>query len=176
MGQIINKKFFNRDTKIVAKELLGKFLVRKIGNKEIAIMITETEAYDGHYDKASHALKGKTQRTQVMFGYPGIFYIYLCYGVHFMLNIITREKEYPAAVLIRGAVFENHVLGGPGKVTKFLKIDKKLNNKKAEKASGLWFEDHAVKIPEHKIKATPRIGVAYAGPKWSAAKLRFLIK
>jgi len=176
MDKLLNEKFFNQDTSLVAQELLGKFLVRNINGKEIALIITETEAYDGPNDKASHTSKGKTERTKVMFGKPGIFYVYLCYGMHYMLNIVTREKEYPAAVLIRGVVAQNSsiVLNGPGKVTKFLKIDKNLNTQKAEKKSGLWFEDRGMQ--QGKIQKTPRIGVAYAGPLWASKKLRFMIQ
>lgn len=176
MGKILGQKFFDRDTKIVAKELLGKFLIRKIGKKEIAVMITETEAYDGFKDKASHASKGKTQRTEVMFGDPGIFYIYLCYGMYHMLNIITREKNYPAAVLVRGVKNETHYLNGPGKLTKFLSVNKNLNQKPAGKLSQLWFEDRGIKVSKSQIKETPRIGVSYAGPEWSKKKLRFLLE
>lgn len=175
MRKILNEKFFNRNTKIVARELLGKFLVRKIGNKEIAVMITETEAYDGLNDKASHASKGKTKRTEVMFGNPGVFYVYLCYGMHYMLNVVTRENNYPAAVLIRGAAYKDLNLNGPAKITKFLQIDKSLNNKRVKKVSGLWFEDRGIKINEKHIKRVPRIGVLYAGPEWSAKKLRFVM-
>jgi DNA-3-methyladenine glycosylase len=174
MKRILKQKFFNRDTKIVAQELLGKFLVRKINNKEIAVMITQTEAYDGPYDLASHASKGKTKRTQIMFGHPGNFYIYLCYGVHEMLNIVTREYGYPAAVLIRGVALENTPINGPGKVTKFLNIARGLNGKAAEKSNDLWFEDRGVKVL--KFKKLPRIGVTYAGPVWSVKKLRFVLE
>ena len=172
MRKILNKEFFNRSTPIVANDLLGKFLVRKINNKEIAVMITETEAYDGYQDKASHASKGKTERTEAMFDDPGNFYIYLCYGMYWMLNIVTRKHDYPAAVLIRGI----HGANGPGKLTKFLNINNKLNNKHAIKRNRLWFEDRKIRIHTHNIKKTPRIGVAYAGPIWSAKKWRFIIK
>jgi DNA-3-methyladenine glycosylase len=172
MRKILKKNFFDRDTKIVAKDLLGKFIVRKIRGKEISAMITETESYDGPHDLASHASKGKTKRTAVMFGHPGYFYIYLCYGIHYMLNVVTRERDYPAAVLIRG--LDKAI--GPGRVTNFLKIDKEFNGKPADKNSGLWFEDRGLKIPIRKIIKTPRIGVGYAGPVWSLKKFRFLIK
>ncbi len=109
MRKILKESFFNRDTKIVAKELLGKFLIRKIADKEIATIITETEAYDGPYDLASHAFKGRTLRTEVMFGNPGKLYVYLCYGMHFMLNVVTREQGYPAAVLIRGVKLKEQI-------------------------------------------------------------------
>ena len=160
MKKILRKAFFNRDTDIVAKELLGKFLVRQFEGKIIAVMITETEAYDGLYDKASHASKGRTLRTEVMFGHPGIFYVCLCYGMYYMLNVVTREHNYPAAVLIR----EVEGASGPGKLTKLLHINKTLNHLPAEKSSGLWLEDRGVIIPNRNIKKTPRIGVQYAGP------------
>ena len=191
MRKVLNENFFNRDTKTVAQELLGKFLVRRIGKRDITVMITQTEAYDGLRDKASHASKGKTKRTQVMFGQPGVFYVYLVYGMHYMLNVVTRAPGYPAAVLIRGVSFTNSIelvneknmgkaakkdfLNGPAKLTKFLQINKKLNAEKAQKSSGLWFEDRGVIIPPRKIKKTARIGVDYAGPIWSAKKWRFLL-
>jgi len=156
----------------VAKKLLGKYLVRRLGKKEIALMITEVEAYDGHKDKASHASRGKTKRNYPMFGPAGHFYVYLTYGMHWMLNIVTGEKDYPAAILIRGV----GNLNGPGKLTKFLKIDKRFNGKKAEKKTGLWFEDRGIKIKERDIKKAPRIGVLYAGPIWSKKHYRFLLK
>ncbi|MEK7149774.1 MAG: DNA-3-methyladenine glycosylase, partial [Patescibacteria group bacterium] len=99
MHKVISQKFFNRPSTAVAKELLGKFLVRKIGNKKIAIIITEVEAYDGFNDKASHASRGKTERNKIMFEEGGCFYIYFTYGMHYMLNIVTGPKHSPAAIL-----------------------------------------------------------------------------
>jgi len=203
MRKILTQKFFNRDTKTIAQELLGKYLVRKIGDREVSVMITETEAYDGLQDKASHASKGKTARTEIMFGEAGYWYVYLCYGMYYMLNIVTREVGYPAAILIRGGVChseqreesrccqqkatgffgspaggcpQNDKLDGPGKLTKFLQIDKSFNCKKADKISGLWFEDRGISIQEKNIQKTPRIGVAYAGSVWSKKKMRFVLK
>jgi len=172
MRKILKQNFFNRDTKIVAKDLLGKFIIRKIGGKEISAMITETEAYDGPQDLASHASKGRTKRTDIMFGHPGYFYVYLCYGMHYMLNVVVGKKDYPAAILIRG--LDKAV--GPGRVTKFIRIDKKFNGKIAIPKSNLCFEDRGVKIPKNKIKKTPRIGVDYSGPVWSKKNFRFVIK
>ncbi len=185
MATILGPDFFNRKTETVAKELLGKFLVRTIGGKassakgyggprEIAAMIMETEAYLGPHDLASHASKGRTQRTEVMFGHPGHFYVYLIYGIYEMLNIVTREHGYPAGVLIRGVIIENGThLNGPGKVTRYLHIDRTLNAKPAVKETGLWVEDRG--IITGRIKKLPRVGVAYAGPLWSVKKLRFLL-
>ena len=106
-----------------------------------------------------------------MFGHPGNLYVYLIYGMYDMLNVVTREHGYPAAVLIRGIKGYD----GPGKVTRFLQINRDFNGKMAEKSTGLWFEDREVKISEHKIKKSPRIGVPYAGPLWADKKLRFYL-
>ncbi len=174
MNKVLGENFFNCDTKIVAQNLLGKFLVRKIRDKKLSLMITETEAYDGFYDKASHAYKGETKRTKVMFGHPGNFYVYLCYGMYFMVNIVTREKGYPAAVLIRGAALnKENAFNGPGKISKFLKIGKSFNSKKSAVATGLWIEDKGIKINKKDIRKGSRIGVDYAGLSWSKKKLRF---
>lgn len=99
--KILQQNFFDRPTLIVVQELLGKFLVRKIGRNKIVGMITEVEAYVGHNDKASHASRGKTERTKIMFGKPGHWYVYLIYGMHYCLNIVTEKENYPAAILIR---------------------------------------------------------------------------
>lgn len=168
---ILDEKFFCRDTRIVAQALLGKFLVRKIGKKETAFMITETEAYDGPHDKASHAHRGKTARNAVMFGKAGYWYVYLVYGMHHMLNMVTRKSGYPAAVLIRGA----GEYDGPGKLTKALRIDRRSNGKKARHSSGLWIEDRGAIIPKRRIQKTPRIGVAYAG-EWTKKPYRFVLE
>ncbi|MDO8530260.1 MAG: DNA-3-methyladenine glycosylase [bacterium] len=172
MRKILEKDFFNRDTATVARELLGKFLVRKMGNQEMSAMITETEAYDGPEDKASHASKGMTKRTEIMFDHPGNWYVYLIYGMYDMLNVVTREHGYPAAVLIRGVIGHD----GPGKVTKFLRITRDFNGKMAEKSTGLWFEERGALPAGVKIKKLPRLGVNYAGPIWAAKKLRFILE
>ena len=172
MKKILSKSFFNRPTLIVAEELIGKFLIQKQGKNQTAYMIMEVEAYDGFDDRASHAYRGKTVRNEIMFGEAGNWYVYFIYGMYNVLNIVTGEKEYPAAILIRGI----EGIQGPGKLTKFLHIDKKLNKKKASPKSGLWVEDKGVVINKKKIKKTPRIGVIYAGPIWSKKKYRFVLE
>ncbi|MDD4988953.1 MAG: DNA-3-methyladenine glycosylase [Candidatus Pacebacteria bacterium] len=169
--KILGQKFFNRPVVKVSEELLGKYLVRKIGNREVAYKITEVEAYDGEKDLASHSSKGRTPRTEVLYGEAGYFYVYLCYGMYWMLNIVTEKKDYPSAILIRGI----DGFDGPGKLTRKLKIDRKLNGKSAEPASKLWVEDRGEKIDSKQVKKTPRIGVAYAGPIWSKKKYRFVL-
>jgi DNA-3-methyladenine glycosylase len=170
--KVLTENFFeSKKTDKIAYDLIGKFLIRKIGRKSKAYMITEVEAYCGPEDKASHAHKGKTKRNEPMFNSAGRWYIYLVYGMHYMLNIVTGPKKYPAAILIRG--LKN--VGGPGRVTKKLKIDKSLNNKKAIPKNNLWIEDRGVKINKKDIKKSARIGVDYAGPIWAKKKLRFFI-
>ncbi len=184
MKKILKPIFYNRPVVKVAEELVGKYLVRRIGRKEIALMITETEAYDGEKDLACHASKGRTARTEVMYGKPGYWYVYLIYGMYEMLNIVTGPKDYPAAVLIRGGLVEDveghrlH-LNGPGKLTRFLEIDRRLNKSIAstsrDGAAELWIEDRGEKIKKSEILRTPRIGINYAGEKWIKKPWRFVL-
>jgi DNA-3-methyladenine glycosylase len=169
--RILSKAFFNRPTLIVAQELLGKYMVVRKNGKEIAEMLTEVEAYDGPKDKACHAYRGETPRNFVMFGEAGQIYIYFTYGMHWMLNIVTGAKGYPAAVLIRGT----DTTTGPARVTKKFGIDKSFNNKKAARSSGLWFEDRGVRVTKKEILRTPRVGVNSAGPIWSKKLYRFVL-
>ncbi|MFY9461717.1 MAG: DNA-3-methyladenine glycosylase [Candidatus Sungiibacteriota bacterium] len=171
MRHILTRQFFDRPTLKVAKELLGKFLVRKVGRREIAGMITEVEAYVGQEDKASHASRGETPRCRVMFGEAGNWYLYFTYGMHWMLNIVTERKGYPAAVLIRGT----SDIYGPGRLTKFLHVDKSFNGKPAKKDVGLWIEDRGAKIPKLAIRSGKRIGVEYALEPWKNKPWRFYI-
>ena len=155
-----------------ARGLLGKFLVRRFpdGRSE-ARMITEVEAYDGEHDLACHARAGRTRRTETLYAAGGVWYVYLCYGIHEMLNLVVGPEDWPAAVLIRGV----EGLSGPGRLTKALGINRDLNRASAEPGSGLWIEDHGVRLPRGSIAATPRIGVDYAGPVWSAKPWRFVL-
>ncbi|GAC1413380.1 MAG: DNA-3-methyladenine glycosylase [Candidatus Doudnabacteria bacterium] len=171
----LKKDFFNRPTLTVAKELLGKYLVRVIDGKKIYAKITETEAYIGEEDLASHARFGKTKRNEVMYGPPGVWYVYLIYGMYWMLNVITEEHSRPAAVLIRAVVFDNGtILNGPGKLTRYLKINKDFNLLKVS-GSDLYLEDKGVKLAARTIKKTARIGVDYAG-EYKVKPWRFIIQ
>jgi len=172
LRKILDEDFFVGETLFITKNLLGKYLVRRDGDKELALMTNEVEAYDGPEDKACHAFKGKTPRTEIMFARGGRFYVYFVYGIHWMLNIVVGKEDYPAAILIRGA----GDISGPARLTKFLGIDKALNNKSANEESGLWFEDRGVIIDDERIITTPRIGVDYAGEIWSKKPYRFIIK
>jgi len=171
MRKVLTRAFFDRSAERVARELLGMYLVRRIGTREEAFRIIETEAYVGPHDLACHAAKGLTKRTEVMFGPAGRFYVYFVYGMHWMLNIVTEREGYPAAVLIRG--IEGAI--GPGRLTKRLAITGVFNGAKAVRESGLWFEDRGTAPSPRTIRKTPRIGVAYAGKKWARKKLRFVL-
>ncbi len=171
MGNMLTSSFFNRKTETVARELLGKYLVRDIHGVKTNYVITETEAYIGPHDLACHASKGRTARTEVMYGKPGRMYIYFVYGMHYMLNIVTEEVGYPAAVLIRGI----EGASGPGRLTKKLHIAKNLHGMTLSKKSGLWIEEGAY-VSDKDILRTPRIGIEYAGDVWKNKKLRFVLK
>lgn len=178
MRTILEPSFFDRSALRVGKELLGSYLVRIRNGREIAALITEVEVYDGFEDRASHAFRGKTPRNQVMFGDAGYIYVYFVYGMYWMLNVVVGKKDYPAAILIRGA----GEWQGPGKLTKGLAIDKNLNGKPAIPASGLWFEDRGFWEKEKKkakhawrIKKFSRVGVHYAG-EWAAKPYRFVLE
>lgn len=170
MAKMLSKAFFNREADTVARELLGKILCIQKGTKIIRLPITETEAYLGPQDLACHSSKGRTKRTEVMFSEAGTIYIYLIYGMYTMLNVVTRENGYPAAVLIRGA----GTFDGPGKLTKALGIARAQNGMSLGKKAGIWIED-APPVPNTSLITTPRIGVAYAGD-WALKELRFVWK
>jgi DNA-3-methyladenine glycosylase len=171
MGNFDPGSLLSRSTVAHARSLLGKFLVRRHDDgREEMQMITEVEAYDGPDDLACHASKGRTPRTEIMFAPAGVWYVYLCYGVHEMLNLVTGPRDYPAAVLIRGLERVN----GPGRLTKAMDITRALNGTPAAPASGLWIEDRGLVVPRRAVQATPRIGVNYAGPDWAARPWRFV--
>lgn len=172
MGRIIKaKELGTQNTVAQARWLLGKHLVRRHADGRVeARIIVETEAYDGEQDRASHARFGRTGRTEVMYGPGGVWYVYLCYGIHEMLNLVVGPRDWPAAILIRGV--EGAV--GPGRLTKALGIDRKLNGTMAvARESGLWLEDRGVILPDEIVSATARIGIDFAGPEWAAKPWRF---
>ncbi len=150
--------FYKRPVLTVAPEMLGKYLCVSEGKSVQRLRIFEVEAYDGPTDLACHGARGMTPRTEVMFGPGGYWYVYFIYGMYWMLNIVTGDKGYPAAVLLRGA----GDLDGPGKLTRALGIDRSFNGQTATRRSGLWIEDGPAVSPK-KIQRTPRIGVNYAG-------------
>jgi DNA-3-methyladenine glycosylase len=183
----LSRSFYEQSTVDVAKQLLGKYLVRTHAEGNTIGRIVETEAYVGPQDLACHASKGRTARTEVMFGPAGHAYVYFIYGFYNMLNLVTEAKDYPAAVLIRAvepvdgielmkdrrqsSVLRN-LASGPGKLCQAFGIDRSLNGADMC-ASVLFVEDRREATP--KFVATPRIGVDYAG-KWKTRPYRFLIR
>ena len=171
-GRVLRSGFFNRTTVVVARSLIGTTLCCNLDGAGRRLVVTEVEAYDGPDDRASHAYRGMSDRNAVMFGPPGIWYVYLCYGVHWMLNIVTGKRNYPAAVLLRGA--GEYV--GPGRLTRGLGIDGRLGGEPALRSTGLWFEDSKIALSDNRIERTPRIGVKYAGVERVPRPYRFVLK
>lgn len=168
---ILDPDFFDRPADTVARDLVGKALVREHAGTRTSYMITETEAYLGEHDLASHSARGRTQRTEVMFGPPSVLYVYLVYGLHWMLNVVTGAPGHAAAVLIRSA----RPFSGPGRLARGLQISGALNGVQPQPSAGLWFETPPI-ATSFRIQAGPRIGVDYAGPVWSQRKLRFVLE
>lgn len=173
--KILPQSYFNRSTLVVARSLLGKYLVRQNGKGIVAGKIIEVEAYVGPRDKACHASKGRTPRTDVLFGPAGVAYVYLIYGMYHLLNVVTERKEFPAAVLIRAIEIDGHLINGPGRLTRALGIDRSLNRIDLTAGERLWFEDRADRLNKTDVGAFPRIGVDYAGI-WAKKPWRFRLQ
>ncbi len=166
-GQRISREFYTRDVLEVAPDLLGKVLVVKNNDQSYyRYSLTEVEAYRGTEDKACHASKGKTLRTSIMFEEGGHLYIYLIYGMYWMLNIVTGPIGEPQAVLIRGI----GDICGPGKLTKKLGINKLFYGEDLVTSERIWLEDTGIK-PGY--KTGPRVGIEYAGAHWKSVPWRY---
>jgi DNA-3-methyladenine glycosylase len=182
-ANVLRRLFYEKSTLKVAQDLLGCFLVRKFAGRRrqkiIKGIITETEAYIGEKDLACHASRGRTPRTEVMYGEAGRAYVYLIYGMYHCLNVVTEKKNFPAAVLIRSvkplvtiransyprgknadSKNGNILLDGPGKVCRFYKIDKKLNGWDLTRGEKLWIARPRRK--KHRVRVSKRIGIEYA--------------
>ncbi|MBI2448007.1 DNA-3-methyladenine glycosylase [Candidatus Microgenomates bacterium] len=167
----LKKSFFDKNTIAVAKNLLGKKIVRVFDNGvRIEAIITETEAYHGLNDRASHASRKKTERNKIMFDHPGLVYVYLVYGMHYCLNFVTMREGFPAAVLVRAIKLEQEIrsaksetISGPGKVCRELKIDKSFYGENLATSKRIWAEEGRIKIKKNDIIASRRVGVNYAG-------------
>jgi len=184
----LQRRFFARDTLEVARALLGKKLVRRHRGKLLSGMITETEAYIGMEDTACHASRGRTQRNAVMFGAPGVSYVYFVYGMHYMLNVVTEAEGAPCAVLVRGLLplsgieeMENRrklrgkaLANGPAKLCQALAIDTALNAHDLTRGEELWIEPYR-RISPDCIHAGPRVGIAYAAKRDREAPWRLWI-
>ncbi|AMP90426.1 DNA-3-methyladenine glycosylase [Legionella pneumophila] len=170
------RSFYERDTVLVAKELLGKYLVHHYGLEERIGRIVEVEAYLGQHDLACHSSKGLTKRTKVMFGPAGYAYVYLIYGMHYCMNVVTEKEGIGSAVLIRALEPIKNIQDrtqGPGLLSKAMRIDSKLNHR------DLLSDDFYIAEPNNPTDFTivkkPRIGVHYA-KEWANELLRFYIK
>jgi DNA-3-methyladenine glycosylase len=160
--------FFQQEALTLAPQLLGKKLVRVINGKRFEYRITEVEAYIGGEDLACHASKGRTPRTEVMFRQGGVVYVYLIYGMYWMLNIVSGNENHPQAVLIRAITGYN----GPGKLGKALQLDKSFYGEDLCTSSRLWIEN----APAVEYTTTPRIGIQYAPLEWQEKPWRFIMK
>ena len=176
----LGRGFFTRPTLAVAKDLLGKFLVRIIGSQMLSGQIVETEAYIGPADRASHAHDGKvTPRNRAEYLIGGHVYIYLVYGMYWQFNITTSQSGKPECVLIRALEITNgshQLANGPGKLCRFLRLDKSFYGEDLTKSKRLWVEDRGVDVKLSEIGASPRIGIDYAGIYWSQKPWRFYIR
>jgi len=168
----LGRSFYRRPAENLARDLIGKVLVHRLGQTVMRVRIVETEAYVGEHDLACHASKGRTGRTEIMFGPAGFAYVYLIYGMHDMLNIVSGAVDDAEAVLIRAAEPLDGLrldLSGPGKLTRALGITRADNGVDLTGASLFLMDDNA---PRPRILRTPRIGVDYAG-EWKDKLLRF---
>ncbi len=186
---ILERDFYARPTITVARELLGKKLVRQINGAKLSGIIVETEAYCGRADSACHAHRGKTPRNAVMFGRAGVAYVYFTYGMHYMLNLVTEEEGNPCAVLVRSLLplsgqdemqarrkrHGKELTNGPAKLCQAMAIDKSLNGWDLTRGKHLWVENYQ-SVPARDIVSTPRIGIDYADEKDRKAPWRFLIR
>ena len=166
----LTKTFYKQEAIVVAEKLLGKILVRKFDDGSLSkYVITETEAYLGEEDEACHAHKGRTKRTEIMYSEGGKIYVYLIYGMYWMLNVVTGPENSPQAVLIRGI----GSITGSGKVGRELKIDKDFYGEDVLTSKRIFIED----APDKNVFfAAPRIGIDYASPEWRDRNWRFILK
>ncbi|MDD8020659.1 MAG: DNA-3-methyladenine glycosylase [Acidobacteriota bacterium] len=176
----LGRSFYFQPTLKVARELLGKYIVRKVGSEKLSGKIIETEAYVGPQDKASHAYGGKvTPRNWVEYLAGGRVYIYLVYGMYWQLNIITGQAGKPECVLIRALEVpgeDKNIASGPGKLCRYLQLDKSFYGEDLVRSKIMWVEDRGEQVKPGRVKRTPRIGIDYAGTYWSQKKWRFLLR
>ncbi len=172
----LRQRFYRRDALEVARDLLGRVLCRRVAPRRVLRgRIVEVEAYDGPQDRASHAHRGPTRRNAPMFAAGGIAYVYLIYGMHDCLNIVTGERDYPAAILIRAT--EPPAGGasatGPGRLCRAFGIDRALDGCSLA-SRDLWLEAGAA-VRDREVRRTPRVGVDYAG-EWAERPYRFVVR
>ena len=166
----LTSDFYRQDAVTVAEKLLGKILVRvEEDGTESRYTISETEAYLGEEDLACHASKGRTKRTDIMYASGGRVYVYLIYGMYWMLNVVTGNENHPQAVLIRGI---DRIIGS-GKVGRELRMDKSFYGENLEESTQIWIEDAPDTLH---FKTAPRVGIDYAGEEWKGKPWRFILQ
>jgi DNA-3-methyladenine glycosylase len=164
------RDFYTKDVLEVAQAILGKNLVVQQNNASNKHRITDIEIYRGIEDKASHASRNRTKRNEIMFDKGGYLYVYLVYGMHWMLNIVAGKKEEPQAILIRGLAD----ISGPGRLSKALGIDRSFHGEDLVTSSRIWVENNRVNNVE--IIKKPRVGIDYAGEYWKNKPWRYIMK
>lgn len=170
------REFYDRDTVAVARDLLGKHLIHVSDGVERIGRIVEVEAYLGPHDLASHSSRGLTARTRVMFGPPGRAYVYLVYGMHCCMNVVTEREGHASAVLLRAVEPVRNLEGptrGPGRLCKAMRIDRRLNGHDLVSDDFFIEDPHDAEAP--RIVKRARVGVDYAG-SWARRHLRFYIR
>lgn len=174
---VLPRDFYDRPTLIVAREMLGKMLVHRTDGSTRAGRIVEVEAYVGTEDRASHASRGRTRRTNVMFGPPGFAYVYFVYGMHHCFNAVTEREGFPAAVLVRALqplAGVEHSTSGPGRLCRALGIDRRLDGIDLTR-DALLLADDGTHVPESAVVQAPRVGVGFAG-EWAEQPWRFYVR
>jgi DNA-3-methyladenine glycosylase len=172
----LTRDFYDRDTILVARELLGKNLVHRSNGVERVGRIVEVEAYLGPHDLAAHSARGLTKRTKVMYGPPGHAYVYMIYGVYYCMNVVTEREGHASAVLLRAVEPVKNVEGrtqGPGLLCKAMHVDRRLNSH--DLTSDDFYIAESAEAGPRAIVKRPRVGVDYAGP-WAKRHLRFYIR
>lgn len=190
MAKRLSASFYTRDTVITARDLIGKRLVRLEGDRRIAGIIVETEAYQGEDDLACHCRAGKTPRTEIMYGPPGRAYVYFVYGMHWLLNLVTEKEGYPGAVLIRGILPEEGLdlikkrrngitqkqwTDGPAKLCQAFGINGEMNGIDTCSENANIFIEENMDIPKRLVQKTPRIGLDTVPEPWRSIPWRFIV-
>ena len=192
--KILSKSFYDsKDITSIARRLLGKLIVRRVGNEQIIVRIVETEAYEAPEDRGSHAYQFKrSPKNETMYAAPGTAYVYICYGIHDMFNVVTGPKEWPHAILIRGVepvlgvnimlknrkmkTVKRNLTAGPGLLCQALGITKSLNGVNlADSSAHIYIADDGFSLNEYDIIASPRVGMNFEGP-WKLIPYRYRIK
>lgn len=168
MAKRLGRRLLSQPATVLAPELLGKLLCRRTDQGVLKYRIMETECYYGEEDTACHASKGKTERTKVLYEKGGTAYVYLCYGMHSLFNVVSGKEGHPEAVLIRGVTGYN----GPGKLTHAMEIDRALNGEDMVISNQLWLEDDGCR-PDY--RTAKRVGIDYATEEYRDILWRFIV-